>query len=1275
MKKLFMFRKTILAVGRRNRFSEHDIAGDAEEILGFFDANFYCATYGSPDGDELTLAAHYLALGWRMGRDPSPFFSTGYYLSANPDVKEAGVNPLLHYVRFGKSEGRATAPSAATGEAVAKQKVSTEELAGSATTASLGKIMGRRLRCRWKGASWSRHPDEEKVSLWFDREFYCSSFPKGSAPKNPVSHYLRAGWKEGRDPAPWFSTRHYLAMNEDVARSKINPFVHYCLTGRHEKRSLVSLGKPMEELYSAHEASVAPGPQFEEFDPGIGVGRRKRAKVLAYYLPQFHSIEINDQNWGRGFTEWRNLARAMPRFEGHVQPRIPRDLGFYDLSERDAMRRQVELAKAAGLFGFCFYHYWFDGLRVLEAPLERFLVDKSIDFPFCLMWANENWTRTWDGAESEIILKQSYDPGYDEALVADFARHMRDKRYIKIGNRPLMFIYRPGHIEDAGAAILRWRKIFAGQHNLSPLIFMAQGFGDTDPEEYGLDGAVEFPPHKLARDLPPINSSLNWLDPEYKGHVFDYDAIVKRSLNEGPNDFPLIKTATPSWDNEARRPGRGMILHGSTPRKFEAWMAALVARAQKDQVFGESIVCVNAWNEWAEGAVLEPDVHFGGAFLNALSRAVHGVPSKGHREAKKVLIVGHDANQNGAQNLALHIGRCLRESFGVTIAYLLDEGGPLIEKYRQVGEVFVSSFEEESTQEILRDLFSSEFSVAITNTTASGLAVSILKQEGFAVVSLIHELPGLLRSYKLTRPARTIAESSDHVIFPASVVRNGFETFAGPISNESEIIPQGLYNTNVLDAVDADLELRVELGLSKETKIVLGVGYADLRKGIDRFIAAGLSVCSRRSDCAFIWVGAPEEETVSWLKPEISAAGLSERVRIVGHKSDVERYFAAADLFYLSSREDPFPSVVLEALASGLPIVGHDGCGGCDALVAKHGTLVESSDPFAAAAAIQAALREPKSSQLIAAQARRQEITRNYLFEDYTFAILRRLFADLPSVSAVVPNYNYADYISERLRSVFDQDLPLREVLVLDDASTDDSVKVIKRTAEAAGRKIALYVSETNTGSPFMQWLRGLEFATSDYVWIAEADDLARPDLVSRIVRRMEEAGSVLGFCDSRQMDENDVLLGESYRNYLDDIEPCVFGRDFDMDGRAFLSRFLSVKNVILNVSSVVFRRDALLEAFRAVGDELLEYRVAGDWRLYVELCAEGGRVSYLSSPLNSHRRHSTSVTHALNVQRHLDEISKIQEIVRQRAAIDEEKVKQQREHYESCRRHLEGRQ
>ncbi|MCR5872868.1 glycoside hydrolase family 99-like domain-containing protein [Phenylobacterium sp. J426] len=240
------------------------------------------------------------------------------------------------------------------------------------------------------------------------------------------------------------------------------------------------------------------------------------------------------------------------------------------------------MARAAGVGAFAFYYYAFAGRRVLERPLENLLAS-DVQMPFLLIWANENWSRTWTGSVSDVLLAQDYSEEHEDALLADFARHMADPRYVRLQGRPLFVVYNPDHVPDARAAFARWRAKWAAM-GVEPLIFMAQTFGCHDPRPIGLDGALEFPPHKLGASTPC--RSVDAFSADFAGTVYDYDAFAAASLREAPQPFPLIKTAVPMWDNDARRPGRGSYLVGVSPAKYEAWLGELLARAAAHPVGG-----------------------------------------------------------------------------------------------------------------------------------------------------------------------------------------------------------------------------------------------------------------------------------------------------------------------------------------------------------------------------------------------------------------------------------------------------------------------------------------------------------------------------------------------------------------------------------------------------------------------------------------------------------------------------------------------------------------
>ncbi|HNB27560.1 MAG TPA: glycoside hydrolase family 99-like domain-containing protein [Alphaproteobacteria bacterium] len=343
-------------------------------------------------------------------------------------------------------------------------------------------------------------------------------------------------------------------------------------------------------------------------------------KAVAFYLPQFHPIPENDRWWGEGFTEWRNVGKAVPQFVGHQQPRRPAELGYYDLRNVEVMRRQIALAKAHGLHGFCFHHYWFHGTRLLERPVDQFLADPTLDLPFCLCWANENWTRRWDGAEHEILIAQDHSPEDDLAFFRDLSRYLRDPRYIRIEGRPLVIVYRPDLLPAPAETAARWR---AEAEKIGlPGLFLAatNAFGFADHRAIGFDALVEFPPH--ARPVPVINETLTFYNPDHAGMVHAYADIVAAPASEALSGAFVIPGVMPGWDNEARRPGRGKTFHGATPELFARWLNAGFARARESAPEGRRFVFINAWNEWAEAAYLEPDQDNGFAYLAALADVV-----------------------------------------------------------------------------------------------------------------------------------------------------------------------------------------------------------------------------------------------------------------------------------------------------------------------------------------------------------------------------------------------------------------------------------------------------------------------------------------------------------------------------------------------------------------------------------------------------------------------------------------------------------------------------
>jgi lipopolysaccharide biosynthesis protein len=342
------------------------------------------------------------------------------------------------------------------------------------------------------------------------------------------------------------------------------------------------------------------------------------AQVIAFYLPQFHPIPENDAWWGDGFTEWNNVSRALPQFEGHMQPRLPGELGFYDLRCIHVMRRQMQLASEYGISAFCTYFYWFAGKTLLESPLQQWLNDPSLSLPICLCWANENWSRRWDGRADEILISQAHSDDDDWAFIAHVSRYLKDGRYLRVMGKPLLLVYRPGLLPDPKATAERWRSWCRTNGIGEIYLAYVQSFDRVDPYTIGFDAAVEFPPNNTS--MAPITAQQQLINPAFRGDVFDWRELAQISGKHEPA-YPLYPGVNPGWDNEPRRSGRGRVFLHASPRGYRDWLRSAI-ETTKRRTPTSPMVFVNAWNEWAEGAVLEPDSRLGYAWLEATRQAL-----------------------------------------------------------------------------------------------------------------------------------------------------------------------------------------------------------------------------------------------------------------------------------------------------------------------------------------------------------------------------------------------------------------------------------------------------------------------------------------------------------------------------------------------------------------------------------------------------------------------------------------------------------------------------
>lgn len=337
-------------------------------------------------------------------------------------------------------------------------------------------------------------------------------------------------------------------------------------------------------------------------------------KIFAYYLPQFHCIPENDDAHGKGFTEWTNVANCAPQFYGHHQPKIPYDVGFYDLNNIDVMYRQAELAKLYGIYGFCFYYYWFSGKRLLYKPLDNFL-NSDIDLHFHFCWANENWSKLWDGGNKEIIVKQEIKDNEAKKFFKDLLPFIKDKRYEKINNKPILMIYNPTLFnKDLLKKFLTELNELAKKEGFDGFFFTASDFKKFNtPTEWGFDAITEFPPHTFydieEKKCIKFSEKANF-------HVFNIDNYIKNKKFIYPANYTIFKACFPSWDNSPRKTYSHGFCFEMSDGMFERWLSDIIKWTKENNPKNQQYIYINAWNEWAEGAMLEPDIRNGYKNLN-----------------------------------------------------------------------------------------------------------------------------------------------------------------------------------------------------------------------------------------------------------------------------------------------------------------------------------------------------------------------------------------------------------------------------------------------------------------------------------------------------------------------------------------------------------------------------------------------------------------------------------------------------------------------------------
>jgi len=470
-------------------------------------------------------------------------------------------------------------------------------------------------------------------SGYFEAQWYLShnrvALEEGA---DPLDYFLIFGGAEGHSPGPKFDTAWYLERHRDVADSGIHPLLHYVRYGKNEGRAAKEYFETgphdvsLEDI--EHRLVTSTGTLLTAQTPAASIVSKKLdenlyPRTFAFYLPQFHPIPENDLAHGLGFSEWHNVLKGKPLFKGHYQPKVPGELGFYDLRSLDVMRRQIELAQEHGINGFCFYYYYFKGKKLLFQPIQQF-IDSDIKMPFFFLWANENWSKRWDGGNKEVIIAQEHSKEDDLAFIRDLFDLFRDDRYVKINGKPLLMLYKVHLFPEIAATTEIWREEAekAGFPGLY-LVMVDDWTQDLNhPRDFGFDASYEIPTNNIPEKI--LNAETDDLDvsEDFEGRIIDYAKFANFHMARPFPHYKRFRTVMAPWDNTARYGNRALLHINGEGDSYKLWVMQALLDTYRRYEPEERIVFLHSWNEWCEGTYLEPDGKYGRFYLEQTKQAI-----------------------------------------------------------------------------------------------------------------------------------------------------------------------------------------------------------------------------------------------------------------------------------------------------------------------------------------------------------------------------------------------------------------------------------------------------------------------------------------------------------------------------------------------------------------------------------------------------------------------------------------------------------------------------
>ncbi|WP_165073527.1 glycosyltransferase [Paludisphaera rhizosphaerae] len=624
------------------------------------------------------------------------------------------------------------------------------------------------------------------------------------------------------------------------------------------------------------------------------------------------------------------------------------------------------------------------------------------------------------------------------------------------------------------------------------------------------------------------------------------------------------------------------------------------------------------------------------------------------RASFKILLVSHSACRTGAPLCLLRLCEELSKLPDFECWMVLKTGGELEDEFAKVAPtlhvgdlVHAGLCPWSDTPWAVASRFR-EYApdgIAVCNTMAVSHFHEALAAAGVPVFSWIHELPTFIDILGGDEAIARIKAASRRTIVPADVVRDSLVSGFGIDRERVQTVRYGLdARTPDVSREEARRAVRAELGLPDDARIVLGCGTIDLRKGADVFVQVGVKYLAEAEpgeNTWFVWFGKVVDKNFArWIQHDAEIVGVADRVVFAGVREDLTPYLCAADLFLLTSREDPCPFANLEAMEAALPVVAFENSGGAPEVLGGGGVVVPYVDVIAMAQAVRKLLSDPNGLLEMGRQGRdliRGQFTWPRFMGEF-LGILQSHFGYRPrpelKVSVIVPNYRHAPFLEERLRSVFDQTVRPHEIIFLDDASPDDSVEVARRLAPLAPVPMRIVVNEKNSGSTFRQWLKGMELATGDLIWFAESDDSAHPRFLEKLIPEFHDPEVVLAYSQSALIGPRGERWASDFLGHTDDLNPGRWRSRYKASGAEEAEVGLSQKNTIPNASAVLFRKPAQID----FAEELSGMRFAGDW-LFYGLILRGGKIAFVPESLNRYRRHDQTVSfESLKADTHAEE-------------------------------------